>query len=97
MLLSVEQRQAYDTKIQELEKKLLKAQEGKVDTSETITELTIENKKLKKENEELVGREAFLSERNEEVENSLQSLKDDTEEKEYMLLKLKDELNQKRQ
>lgn len=63
------EKQHYEEKIQILEKKLAKINEGKVDNAEVILELTMENKKLGKENIELSKKERDLKERLTEVEN----------------------------
>lgn len=95
-MIGAEQKSIYENQIKELEKKLMKIQEGKIDNTESILELTKENKQLTRETQELQKRERALKERLSEVEHQMSELLVDESEKDNMTNLLKDELKQKK-
>lgn len=70
-------------------------QEGKIDTGETIVELTMDNKKLTATNQNLQRNERNLRERLNEVEHQYSEIQIETQIKDNMLAVLKAELDNK--
>ena len=74
----------------------MKIQEGKIDNTDTILELTRENKQLTRENQENAKQARALKERLSEVEGQMSELLVDDAEKDNLVGLLKEELQQQR-
>lgn len=68
MGLTDSQKAKYEERIKALEAKLAKAQEGKLDNTEKMLEVTQENSKLSATNQELTAKQLALQERLQDVE-----------------------------